>query len=132
MEEILGWPVGILSPQPVLHELGNYKDICHMLIYAYSKPAQGARLCIFLLLFRKETHMLPYHHYHPPHTHTRTHSLCKGQRAYLGLLQTQEGLIFLLPPAAFALEEVNSPFFLPPGPAPQQAPTVQGTKSQDA
>ena len=74
-------PVGVLSPQPVLHELGNYKDICHMLDYAYSKPDQGAQLYMFLLLVREETHMLPHHHHHPPHTHTCVHSLCKGQEA---------------------------------------------------
>lgn len=68
----------------------------------------------------------------PPTAYIYTYSFPLQGTEGLALLQTQKGLIFLLPPAAFALEEVNSPFFLPPGPAPQQPPTGQGTKSQDA
>ena len=56
----------------------------------------------------------------PPTAYIYTYSFPLQGTEGLGLLQTQKGLIFLLPPAAFALEEVNSPFFLPPGPAPSK------------
>ena len=110
MEEILGWPMGVLSPQPVLHELGNYKDICHMLNYAYSKSAQGAQLYMFLLLVREETYAPTPRS--PSTTHTYMYSFPLQGTGGLGLLQTPGGLIFLLlPPAALALEEVIVPFF---------------------